>query len=209
MKKLFLIVVALFSLSLFLGVEAESKQPQYKALFNLSSDPKYYRYVDYKSSYKSEKTVLVNVVDKRPDQEKTYNEDVQYFYDDIWTEPPAKMVGKIFLKELRSSNLFRSVDFDEPKPSLILEIELSSLVGNYDKRGRVGRGTVKIHSTLKTGSESRVIMDKKYEETKSVLIGRFSNAYRYMYRDIGEALGIVVSEMMGDLENTLRKESIK
>ena len=208
MRKLFLIIATIFSLALFLSTTAQSKQPKYKGLFNLGSDPRYYKYVDYKSSYKSENTVLLNVVDKRPEQEKTYNEDVQYFYDEIWTVPPEKMIGKILLKELRSSNLFKSVDFDEFKPSLILEIELSSLLGQYDEGGRVARGTVKVHSILKTASESRVIMDKKYEETKSLLVGRFSNAYRYMYRDIGEALNTIVREMLEDLENVLKKESL-
>lgn len=208
MKKLFLITATVV-LALFFSVPAEPKQPKYKALFNLGSDAKYYKYVDYKSSYSVDRMVLINILDKRPDPEKTYNEDVQYLYDEIWTEPPVKMLGKIFLKELRSSNMFKSVDFDETKPSLILEIELSSLVGHYDKKGRVARGTVKIHSVLKTASENRIIMDKKYEETKSSLVGNFSNAYRYMYRGVGDALGLVVKEMMGDLENTLRKESIK
>ena len=207
MRKLFLIIVTI-SLALFFSISVESKQPKYKALFNLGSDAKYYQYVYYKSSYKSEKMVLINILDKRPDQEKTYNEDVQYLYDEIWTEPPAKMVGKIILKELRSSNMFKSVDFDESKPSLILEIELSSLIGSYDKGGRVARGVVKIHSTLKTASENRIIMDKRYEETKSSLVGNFSNAYRYMYRGTGEALNIIVREMLGDLENILKKESI-
>jgi len=207
MRRLFLIIVAI-SLALFFSIPVESKQPKYKALFNLGSDTRYYQYGNYKASYKSEKMVLINILDKRPDQEKTYNEDVQYLYDEIWTEPPAKMVGKIFLKELRSSNLFKSVDFDESKPSLILEIELSSLVGSYDKGGRVARGTVKIHFTLKTAPENRIIMDKKYEETKSSLVGKFSNAYRYMYRGVGEALNTIVREMSGDLENILKKESL-
>jgi hypothetical protein len=38
------------------------------------------------------------------------------------------------------------------------------------------------------------------------LVGRFQNAYRYIYRNIGDALNAVVKEMMGDLENTLAKE---
>jgi hypothetical protein len=100
------------------------------------------------------------------------------------------------------------VDFDESNPSLILEIELSSLVGSYDKGGRVARGTVKIHSILKMASEDRIIMDKRYEETKSSLVGKFSNAYRYMYRGVGEALNTIVREALGDLENVLKKESI-
>jgi hypothetical protein len=207
MRKFYLII-ATISFALFLSIPVESKEPKYKALFNLGSDTRYYQYVDYKSSYKSEKMVLINIIDKRPEQEKTYDEDVQYLNDEIWTEPPVKMVGKIFLKEMRSSNMFKSVDFDESKPSLILEIELSSLVGSYDKGVRVAKGTVKIHSTLKTASENRIIMDKKYEETKSSLVGKFSNAYRYMYRGVGEALNTIVREMSGDLENILKKGSL-
>jgi hypothetical protein len=208
MKKLFLIVLVL-SLILLFNTSVQSKQPKYKALFNLGSDPKYYMYVDYKSLYKSDSAVLMRIVDKRPEQEKSYDENVQYFYDDIWAEPPAKMLGKIFLKELRSSNMFNSVDFDESKPSLILEIELTSLVGHYGGGGRVARGTVKIRTVLKSASENQIIMEKNYEETKSSLVGNFQNAYRYMYRNIGEALSLVVKEMVMDLENNLKKESIR
>jgi hypothetical protein len=208
MRKLFFIFFVL-SLILLFNTSVQSKQPKQKALFNLSSDPRYYMYVNYKSSYKSDSTVLMKIVDKRPEQEKSYNEDVQYFYDDIWAEPPDKMLGKIFLKELRSSNMFGSVDFDEGKPSLIFEIELISLIGHYDGGGRVARGTVKIRTVLKSASENRIIMEKYYEETKSSLVGRFTNAYRYMYRNIGEALNLVVKEMVMDMENNLKKESIK
>jgi hypothetical protein len=38
------------------------------------------------------------------------------------------MLGKIFLKELRGSRMFKSVDMDEKKPSLTLEIEVISLI---------------------------------------------------------------------------------
>ncbi len=50
-------------------------------------------------------------------------------------------------------------------------------------------------------------MDKLFEEAKSSLVGRFKNAYRYMYRNIGEALNLVVKEMVMDIENNLKKES--
>jgi hypothetical protein len=162
-----------------------------------------------KSPKKYENVLLLTIVDKRPEQEKVYNEDVQYFYDDIWTESPAKMLGKIILKELRISNMFRSVDFDEKGPSLILEIELNSLMGHYDDKTRVARGVVKIHPTLRSASDSRVIMDKTYEEISSSLAGRFTNAYRPMVIHIGKALNVVVGDMIRDLENTLAKESGK
>ena len=59
------------------------------------------------------------------------------------------------------------------------------------------------------GSDSRVIMDKTYEEISSSLAGRFTNAYRPMVIHIGKALNVVVKNMIGDLENTLVKESGK
>jgi len=117
------------------------------------------------------------------------------------------MLGKIFLKELRTSNMFKFVDLDEKTPSLVLEIELSSLIGHYDDKTRVARGVVKIHTVLKSTSDNRVIMDKTYEETSSSLAGRFTNAYRPMVIHIGKALNTVVGEWVGDLENTLNKES--
>ena len=80
MRKFYLII-ATISFALFLSIPVESKEPKYKALFNLGSDTRYYQYVDYKSSYKSEKMVLINIIDKRPEQEKTYDEDVQYLKD--------------------------------------------------------------------------------------------------------------------------------
>ncbi len=73
----------------------------------------------------------------------------------------------------------------------------------------MARGTVKIRTVLKSASENRIIMEKYYEETKSSLVGRFTNAYRYMYRNIGEALNLVVKEMVMNIENNLKKESIK
>jgi len=205
MKKSLVMLFALFLVLIFANI-VQSKQPKYKALFNLTSDPRYYRYVDYKSPKKFEHLLLLTIVDKRPEQEKVYNEDVQYFYDDIWTEPPTKMLGKIFLKELRSSNMFRSVDTDEKSPSLVLEIEVNSLIGNYDGKSRVARGAVKIHSILKSASDNRIIMDKTYEQTSSSLVGRFTNAYRPMIIHIGNALNITVGDMIRDLENALIKE---
>jgi len=205
MKKL-LIVLLSSSLVLISTISAQSKEPKYKGLFNLATDARYYKFVDYKSRNQFDKALLLKIVDKRPEQEKIFDEKTQYFNDDIWAEPPTKMLGKIFLKELRSSNMFKAVDFDETKPSLVLEIELTSLIGNYGDGGRVARGVVKIHPILKTTLDNRIIMEKNYEETKSCLVGRFSNAYRYMYQNIGIALNAVIKEMMGDLENTLVKE---
>jgi hypothetical protein len=206
MKKLLVMFFALSLVLIFTNM-VSAKQPKYKALFNLASDLRYYRYVEYKSPKNFEHVLLLTIVDKRPEQEKVYNENLQYFYDDIWTEPPAKMLGKIFLKELRTSNMFKFVDLDEKTPSLVLEIELSSLIGHYNDKTRVARGVVKIHTVLKSTSDNRVIMDKTYEETSSSLAGRFTNAYRPMVIHIGKALNTVVGEWVGDLENTLNKES--
>jgi hypothetical protein len=203
------ILLATTVLVLIICFPVQAKQPDYKGLFNLASDPRYYKYVNYKSSRTFENLLLFSIADKRPDQEKVYNEDVQYFYDEIWAEPPVKMLGKLFLKELRESHMFKSVDMDEKTPSLILEIEVTSLVGHYDDKSRVARGVVKIHSILRSTSDNRIILDKNYEEASSSLVGRFTNAYRHMLIHIGKALNEVVKGMMGDLENTLSRESRK
>lgn len=205
MRKVLLVVLSTF-MTLILTMSVQSKETKYKGLFNLATDSKYYKFVNYRSNTQFDKSLLLKIVDKRPEQEKVFDEKTQFFHDDIWTEPPIKMLGKIFLKEIRASNILKSVDFDENKPSLVLEIELTSLIGNYDDEGRVARGIVKIHHILRSTSDNRVIKEKYYEETKSGLVGRFQNAYRYMYRNIGDALNTVVMEMMGDLENTLAKE---
>jgi hypothetical protein len=207
--KYFPIILRTTLLVLIMCLPAQAKQPDYKGLFNLASDPRYYKYVNYKSSRMFENLLLFSIADRRPDQEKVYNEDVQYFYDEIWAEPPVKMLGKLFLKELRESHMFKSVDMDEKTPSLILEIEVTSLVGHYDDKSRVARGVVKIHSILRSTSDNRIILDKNYEETSSSLVGRFTNAYRHMLIHIGKALNEVVKGMMGDLENTLSRETKK
>jgi hypothetical protein len=208
MKKSLVIFVALFLVLIF-NIPARSKQPEYKALFNLTSDPRYYKYVEYESPHNSDNDLLLKIVDKRPEQEKSYNEDVQYFYDDIWTEPPEKMLAKIIFKELRFSNIFREVDFEETKPSMILEIELISLVGHYDDKSRVAKGIVRIHPVLKSALDNRIILDRNYEETSSSIAGRFTNAYRPMVIHIGRSLNIVIRDMMKDLEKKLVKESRK
>jgi len=77
-----------------LSIPAQSKEPKYRGLFNLSSDPKHYQYVGYKSSRQFYYALLLKIVDKRPSQEKVFNENVQYFSDDVWSEPPIKMLGK-------------------------------------------------------------------------------------------------------------------
>ena len=145
-----LIMFLVICLILIFGHPVESKR--YKGIFNLASDPRYYKYVEYKSSHTFEDILKLTVIDKRPEQERVYNKRIQYFYDDIWTEPPARMLEKIFLKELRLSKMFKSVDIDEKAPSLILEIELNSLIGHYG-RGRMAKGIVKIHSILKSTSD--------------------------------------------------------
>jgi len=206
-KKLLTISLA-FCFVLILSPSVLSKRPKYKALFNLASDARYYKYVEYKSSHRFDHMMLLSLVDKRPEQEKVYNEDTQWFYDDIWAVPIDRMLRKIFLRELRITNMFKSVDVDEKAPSLILKIELTSLIGHYGT-GRVARGVIKIQSILRSASDNRVVMDKDYEETSSSLVPRFGNAYRYMYLHIGKALNGVVKELTMDLENTLLRESGK
>ena len=208
MKKL-LTISLVFCLILVLSSSALSKKPKYKGLFNLASDARYYKYVDYKSSNRFDHIMLLSLVDKRPEQEKVYNKKTQWLYDDIWTQPLAPMLRKIFLRELRISNMFKSVDVNEKAPSLILHIELTSFIGYYDKKSRMGRGDVKIHSILRSATGNRVIVDKHYEETSSALVPRFGNAYRYMYLQVGNALNGVVKELTMDLENTLLRESGK
>lgn len=206
MKKLLLLLLSASLLFSIFTIPVQSKESKYKGLFNLASDAKYYKYVDYKSGKQFDKSLLLKIDDKRPEQEKVFDKKTQYFQDDIWSEPPTKMLGKIFLKELRSNNMFKSVDSEETNPSLILQMELISLVGQYDDSDRVARGMIKIRSILKNSIDNRIIIEKNIEGTKSCLVGKFSNAYRYMYRNIGDALNAVVKEMMGDLENALAKE---
>jgi len=207
MRKI-IVGVAIFSI-LMLSTQVYSGEPKYKGLFNLASDVKYYQYVGYKTSRATENILLINILDKRPNEEKVYNEDIQYFYDEIWTEPPLRMLGRLFLREIRGSNIFKSADLEEKAPSHILEIELNSFVGHYDSKTRVARGVVKIRSAFKSGSDGQMISDKKYEETSSSLVGRFTNAYRPMVIHIGKALNVVIRDMLGDLENALIREGKK
>ena len=104
--KYFPILLRTTILVLIMCLPVQAKQPDYKGLFNLASDPKYYKYVNYKPSRTFENILLFSIIDRRPDQEKAYNEDIQYFYDEIWAEPPDKMLGKLFLKELRGSHMW-------------------------------------------------------------------------------------------------------
>jgi len=201
MKKLLILSLALFLVLVF-SLPALSK---YEGIFNLASDPKYYKYVDYKSSHISEHILLLTVIDKRPEEEKVYKRGVQYFYDEIWAEPPAKMLEEIFLSELRFTNMFRAVDVDERNPSLILEVELISLIGNYGK-GRMAMGVLKTHAVLKSAKDNSILMDKVYEETSKSVVGRFGNAYRPMIKHIGIVFQNVVKNTIMDLENTLRRE---
>jgi len=206
MKKLlptFLVLSLILALS-----PALAEQPKYKAVFNLASDPGYYKYVEYLPSHRSEKPLQLVVLDKRMAKEKIFNEDIQWFYDDIWTEPPSSMLKKIFLKELRISNMFRSVDLVRQESSLILEIELTSLIGHYGE-GRVAKGVVKIHSLLKSPSGDRIIMDKNYEGTSSYRVHRHASGWKHMCYHIGKALHTVVQDMMMDLENALIRDTGK
>jgi ABC-type uncharacterized transport system auxiliary subunit len=204
MKKLVVMLLVLCLVLVFTHL-AQSGEPRYKALFNLATDARHYQDVEYKSSLKTDYLVLFTVVDKRPEQEKVFNEDVQWFNDDIWTQPPARMLEEIFLRELRWSNMFKSVDTREPNPSLTLEIELSSLLGHYGE-GRVAKGTVKIHAMLKSASDGRVIINKKYGQTSTSRVPPLVNAYGPMLRNIGISLENVVKGLLMDLENTLSRE---
>jgi len=203
-----LIASLVFSLVLVLSSSPLSKEPKYKALFNLASDARYYKYVEYKSPHRFDDTLLLSLIDKRPEQEKVYNEGVQCFYDEIWAMPPTQMLEKIFSREIKITNMFKSVDVNERAPSLVLEIELMSLIGHYGE-GRVAKGAVKFHSVLRSASGNRMIMDRNYEEVSSSLVPRFGNAYRYIYFNIGKALHSVVIEMVMDLENALLRKSGK
>lgn len=203
MKKTLISSLALFAVLVF-SFPAHSRK--YEKIFNLASEPKYYQYVEYKSSYTSEHILLLTVIDKRPEEEKVYKKGVQYFYDEIWVNPPAEMLEEIFLKELRFTNMFRAVDVDERDPSLILKIELISLIGNYGK-GRMAMGVLKTHAVLKSAKDNSILMDKDYEEISQSVVGRFGNAYRPMIKHIGIVFHNVVENTLMDLENTLRREN--
>jgi ABC-type uncharacterized transport system auxiliary subunit len=207
MKNVLMLLLALFFV-LLLSLSTLSKQPEYKAHFNLASDTRYYTYVNYKSSLMLGHRVLLTLADKRSDQEKIFNEETQCVYDDIWTEPPINMLEKIIIKELRSSNMFRSVDVDEKSPSLILEIELSSLVGHYNQQTRIAKGIVKIHPIFKSASDNRIIMNKIYEATSRSEVRR-GNTYIPMITHIGNALHKVMEDMIRDLEQAIDSERRK
>jgi ABC-type uncharacterized transport system auxiliary subunit len=207
MKNVFMLMLTLFFV-LLLSLSTLSKQPEYKAHFNLASDTRYYNYVNYKSSLMLGHNVLLTLADNRSDQEKVFNEETQWIYDDIWTEPPINMLKKIIIKELISSNMFRSVDVDEKSPSLILEIELSSLVGHYNKQTRIAKGSVKIHSIFKLASDNRIIMNKIYEATSHSEVRR-GNTYIPMITHIGNALHKVMEDMIADLEQAIHSERRK
>ena len=202
------VLFLIFSFFLILSPLSLSKQPEYKAYFNLASDQSYYKYVAYKPSQMFGHRVLLSIVDKRPEQEKVFNDDVQFFYDDIWTEPLTTMLGKIFLKELRLSNMFSSVDMYEKRPSLILEIELTSFVGHYDPKTQVSKGVVKIHPVFKSASDNRIIINKIYEAISRSEIRR-GNIYTYIITHIGNALHTVMEDMIMDLERAVHSESRK
>jgi len=204
MKKLFAPSLALCVLLIF-SAEGLSEQPQYKAAFNLAYDPLNYKYVEYKSPIRFQHNIQLTMIDTRPDKEKVFNKEIQYFYDDIWTEPPAEMLGKIFLKELRSTTMFRSVDLEKRAPSLILEIRLSSLIGHYGQ-DQIAKGFIKIRSTLKRASDDHIILNKEYEETYKSEVRRFAIIYKVMLRHIGNAVHNVVQKTLVDLENSLVKE---
>ena len=102
--------------------------------------------------------------------------------------------------------MFRAVNVDERDPSLILKIELISLIGNYGK-GRMAMGVLKTHAVLKSAKDNSILMDKDYEEISQSVVGRFGNAYRPMIKHIGIVFHNVVENTLMDLENTLRREN--
>jgi len=181
---------------------------KYKGLFNLASDSKYYKYVEYSPRHRAENPLQLVVLDKRPPEEKVFNKDIQWFYDDIWREPPASMLKTIFLKELRTSHMFKSVDLVGQESSFVLEIELTSLIGHYGN-GRVAKGIVKVHNILKSPSKKQIIMDKNYEGNSSYPVHSHASGWKHTYYHIGKALNTVVEEMLMDLENALIRESGK
>jgi len=207
MKKL-LTTSLVFCLVFAVIPEALCGKPKYKALFNLASDARYYKYVEYKSPHRFEDTLLLSLIDKRTDEEKIFNKKIQWFSDDVWALPLAKMLEKIFSKELKFTNMFNSVDVNEKAPSLILEIKLISLIGHYGD-GRVARGALKVHSVLRSASANRIIMDRSYEEASSSTVRPFGNVYSYMYFHIGKSLHAVVKEILMDLESALVREKRK
>ena len=183
-----------------------ASQPRLRSYFNLNSDPKFYKFAEYASPHQFEHALFISIVDKRPDNEKVFDKEIQWFYDEIWTEPPSKMMEKLFLKELRTTRMFRSVDLIAKGQSLSLEIELNSLVGHYDGKTRMATGRLKIHSTLKTASDKRIILDKDYENKSNYKVHLHGKGYNHIYYHIGKATNAVVEQMMMDLEQTLFNE---
>ena len=205
MKKLLILSLALFTILVFCLPACQSKRPE--RIFNLASDPQYYQDLKYKSSVASDHILLLTVIDKRPEEEKVYKRGGQCFYDEIWVNPPAQMLEEIFLKELRFTNMFRAADVDESDPSLILEIELISLIGNYYGRSRrIARGVLKTHAVLKSAKDNTILMDKHYEEISQAGVDLYANAYRLMTRHLGVVSRKVVKNTIMDMENTLRRE---
>lgn len=102
--------------------------------------------------------------------------------------------------------MFRSVDLIAKGQSLSLEIELNSLVGHYDGKTRMATGRLKIHSTLKTASDKRIILDKDYENKSGYKVHLHGKGWNHIYYHIGKATNAVVEQMMMDLEQTLFNE---
>jgi hypothetical protein len=180
-----------------------------RSYFNLNSDLKFYKFADYTSPHQFDYSLFVSIVDKRPDNEKIFDKKVQWFYDEIWTEPPPKMMEKLFLKELRTTRMFKSVDLITKGEPLSLEIILHSLVGQYDGGARMATGRLKIRSILKTAVDNRIILDKDYENKSSYKVHLHGRGWNHIYYHIGKATNAVVEQMMLDLEQTLFNETRK
>jgi hypothetical protein len=96
MKKLFLYFLILFS-TIILSTPTYSRQPKYKALFNLFSDMNYYRYTGYKSPFTWNVILLISVADKRPDHNRKLTTKVVNIF--TMTSAPkhlSKCLGKCF-----------------------------------------------------------------------------------------------------------------
>ena len=182
-------------------------KPNMSGVYSFNLHPNYYRDVNYVSQYRFNKSLVVKVVDKRPEEEKNYDENKQWFYNEIWAAPPHMMLQRIFSEELQSTGMFETV-FNAESPMLIYEIDLLSLLGNYGA-GRMATGSISVHSTLKSVSEDQIIIDKSYKNVSSNTVPKFRNAYRYIYKHIGNALHNLTQEIIMDLETALIQEQNK
>lgn len=205
MKKRATIFLAFCSV-LTLSPPVASKVPQHKGIFNLATNSRYYKYVEYLPSKRFEQTLRLAIIDKRPTEEKVFNEEVQWIYDDIWTEPLPSMFRRLFFKQLKMSNMFKSVTLLEGESPFTLELELNSFVGHYDRTSRMAKGVVNIRSVLRATTDNRIIMDTNYEEMSSYKVHAHASGWKHMVYHMGKALHTLVDKMMMDLERALHQE---